>query len=81
MGLLAGTPRAPHIVPPGTITPRDARVFLRRVTQPAAPPAAHPPSANQDELHNMHDRLHSMEANIFEILSYLRPGPSHRGRH
>ncbi|KAK9005314.1 hypothetical protein V6N11_042754 [Hibiscus sabdariffa] len=31
MGLLTGTPRVPHIVPLGTITQRDGRVFLRRV--------------------------------------------------
>ncbi|KAK8593163.1 hypothetical protein V6N12_045248 [Hibiscus sabdariffa] len=80
MGLLAGTPSPPHIVPPGTIMPRDGRVFLRRATQPTAPPAVHPPSAMQDEIHDMHDRLHSMEANISEVLSYLRPGSSHRGR-
>ncbi|KAK8980797.1 hypothetical protein V6N11_047928 [Hibiscus sabdariffa] len=40
----------------------------------------HTPSAMQDEMHNINDRLHSMEANIFEILSYLRPGSSRRGR-
>ncbi|KAK8514697.1 hypothetical protein V6N12_057594 [Hibiscus sabdariffa] len=80
MGLLAGTPSAPHLVPPGTTTPRDGRVFLRRPTHPAEPPATPPPSAVHDELHQMHDRLHSMEANISEILSYLRPGSSSRGR-
>ncbi|KAK9007150.1 hypothetical protein V6N11_050983 [Hibiscus sabdariffa] len=80
MGLLAGTPSAPHLVPPGTTTPRDGRVFLRRATHPAAPPAAPSSAAVHDELHQMHDRLHSMEANISEILSYLRPGSSSRGR-
>ncbi|KAK9046298.1 hypothetical protein V6N11_052190 [Hibiscus sabdariffa] len=80
MGLLAGTPSAPHLVPPRTITPRDGRVFLRRATQPATPPAAPSSAAVHDELHQMHDRLHSMEANISEILSYLRPGSYTRGR-
>ncbi|KAK8575129.1 hypothetical protein V6N12_062805 [Hibiscus sabdariffa] len=80
MGLLVGTPQAPHIVPPGTITPRDARIFLRRVTHPVAPPAAHPPPAMQDEFSTMHDCLNSMEANISKILSYLRPSSSRRGR-
>ncbi|KAK8593165.1 hypothetical protein V6N12_045250 [Hibiscus sabdariffa] len=76
MGLLTGTPSPPHIVPRGTIMPRDRRVFLQRATQPTAPPVVHPPSAMQDEIHDMHDRLHSMEANISEILSYLHPGSS-----
>ncbi|KAL4279803.1 hypothetical protein GQ457_03G023480 [Hibiscus cannabinus] len=79
MGLLVGTPSAPYLVPPGTTTPRDGRVFLRRATHPAAPPAAPSSAAVHDELHQMHDRLHSMEANISEILSYLRPGSSSRG--
>ncbi|KAK8563908.1 hypothetical protein V6N12_036043 [Hibiscus sabdariffa] len=79
MGLLARTPSAPHIVPLGTITPHNEGVFLRRVTQPAAPPE-HPPLDVHDELHAIHDRLHSMEANISKILSYLRPESSHRGR-
>ncbi|KAK8690583.1 hypothetical protein V6N13_074115 [Hibiscus sabdariffa] len=80
MGLLAGTPSAPHLVPPGTIMPRDGCVFLQRATQPAAPLAMHPPLAMQDEMHNINDRLHSIEANISEILSYLCPGSSQRGR-
>ncbi|KAK8694265.1 hypothetical protein V6N13_071819 [Hibiscus sabdariffa] len=80
MGLLAGTPSAPHLVPPGTTTPRDGRVFLRRATYPAAPTEAPPSPAVHDELHQMHDRLQSMKANISEILSYLRPGSSSRGR-
>ncbi|KAK8492466.1 hypothetical protein V6N11_034877 [Hibiscus sabdariffa] len=80
MGLLVGTPSAPHLVPPGTTTPRDGRVFLRRATHPAAPPATPPSPAVHDEIHQMHDRLLSMEANISEILSYLRPGSSSRGR-
>ncbi|KAK8986213.1 hypothetical protein V6N11_082487 [Hibiscus sabdariffa] len=80
MGLLAGTPSAPHLVPPGTTTPRDGRIFLRRATHPATPPATPPSPAVHEELHQMHDRLQSMEANISEILSYLRPGSSSRGR-
>ncbi|KAK8539514.1 hypothetical protein V6N12_043139 [Hibiscus sabdariffa] len=80
MGLLAGTPSAPHLVPPGTTTPRDGRVFLRRATQPIAPPAAHPPPAMQDGFRTMHDRLNSMEVNISEILSYLCLSSSRRGR-
>ncbi|KAK8519401.1 hypothetical protein V6N12_025440 [Hibiscus sabdariffa] len=80
MGLLAGTPSAPHLVPSGTTTPRDGRVFLRRTTHPAAPSAAPSSAAVHDELHQMHDQLHTMEANISEILSYLRPGSSTRGR-
>ncbi|KAK8511712.1 hypothetical protein V6N12_000756 [Hibiscus sabdariffa] len=80
MGLLAGTPSAPHLVLLGTTTPRDGNAFLRRATQPMAPLAAHPTLAMQDEFRTMHDRLNSMEANISEILSYLRPNSSRRGR-
>ncbi|KAK9030140.1 hypothetical protein V6N11_031571 [Hibiscus sabdariffa] len=79
MGLLVGSPSAPHIVPPGTIMPSDGHVFVWRFTQ-LATPTEHPPSAMQDEIHAMHTRLHCIEADFSKILPYLRPGSAHRGR-
>ncbi|KAE8693345.1 hypothetical protein F3Y22_tig00110813pilonHSYRG00219 [Hibiscus syriacus] len=61
-------------VPPVTITPRNQRVFLRR-TAPQPPPTEQP----HTEIHEVHGRLDSIEANLAEIMSYLRPSSSRHG--
>ncbi|KAK8671455.1 hypothetical protein V6N13_038051 [Hibiscus sabdariffa] len=79
MGLLAGTPDAPFIVPPGITTPLDERVYRRRTSSQPTPEANPQPNVH-DEMHKVQGRLNSIETNIAEILSYLRPSTSRRGR-
>ncbi|KAL4284562.1 hypothetical protein GQ457_16G002080 [Hibiscus cannabinus] len=73
MGLLAGTSDAPFIIPPGIPTLRNERVY-RRGTPSQPPPEEHPQPNVNSEMHEVQGRLNSIETNIAEILSYLRPG-------
>ncbi|KAL4290338.1 hypothetical protein GQ457_14G023750 [Hibiscus cannabinus] len=73
------TPDAPFIIPSGIPTPRNERVS-RRGTPSQPPPDVPPPPNVNSEMREVQGRLNSIETNIAEILSYLRPGTSRRGR-
>ena len=70
MGLLAGTPDTPYIIPPDDPTPLDRRAFLCRATPPSVP-ETDPRTSVNEEIQKVNTRLNSIEGNITEILSYL----------